>query len=177
MFGRTSPPSDPTRPAETANGPRPGGFIPARETPPAMASTGSFTPPAVPDASKPQVATSVIGKDLHIAGDKIIIICQSRLQVDGEIVGDLVGREVIIGETASVTGAVSAEAIEVRGRVSGSVKGMNVALKPSARVEGDILHQVLSIAEGAHFDGRVRRANDASEVRPPLDVTKAPKTA
>ncbi len=118
------------------------------------------------------MTTSVIGKDLRIAGDKIIIVCQSRLQVDGEIVGDLAGREVVIGETASVTGSVSAESIEVRGRVDGAIKGQSVALLPSAKVEGDILHQVLTIAEGAQFDGRVKRAKDVSEVSPVLELPK-----
>lgn len=110
----------------------------------------------------------MIGKDLHIAGEKIIIVCQSRLQVDGEIVGDLAGREVVIGETASVTGSVSAQSIEVRGKVNGGIRGTSVSLKPTARVEGDIVHQTLIIAEGAQFDGRVRRAKDDSEVQPTL---------
>ena len=103
-----------------------------------------------------------------IGGEKIIIVCESRLQVDGEIVGDLAGREVIIGETASVTGSVAADTIEVHGKVNGAIRGAKVALKPSAKVDGDIVHQVLTIAEGAHFDGRVRRAKDDDEIRPQL---------
>jgi cytoskeletal protein CcmA (bactofilin family) len=171
VFGRSTPPTEPTRKSEPAAQPpaASGGFMSAAPVA-AAAVTG---PRPAPQASPGGVATSVIGKDLHIAGERIIIICQSRLQVDGEIVGDLAGREVIIGESAKVTGAVSAESIEVRGKVNGGIRGAHVALRPSARVEGDIVHKVLTIAEGAQFDGRVRRAKDDSEVKPPLEIGPA----
>lgn len=168
MFGRSSPSPEPIRPAEPVPPPSPAtapaSFMPAHGS----AAAAQPRPPTMGAAAA--MTTSVIGKDLRIAGDKIIIVCQSRLQVDGEIVGDLAGREVVIGETASVTGSVSAESIEVRGRVDGAIKGQSVSLLPSAKVEGEILHQTLMIAEGAQFDGRVKRAKDASEVRPVLEL-------
>ena len=122
VFGRSSQP-DSARPAETpAATPSQSGFIAPNNEPPAAAPkpalgmrSGTMT--------TGEVATSVIGKDLHIGGEKIIIVCESRLQVDGEIVGDLAGREVIIGQTASVTGSVAAERVEVLGKVDGAIKG------------------------------------------------------
>jgi cytoskeletal protein CcmA (bactofilin family) len=39
-----------------------------------------------------------------------------------------------------------------------------VALRSSAQVEGEITHEMLSIAEGANFDGRVRRAREPQEL-------------
>ncbi|MFN3867803.1 MAG: polymer-forming cytoskeletal protein [Hyphomicrobiaceae bacterium] len=143
-------------------------------------ASGSFFPGAssgVPaNAVVPAVAssgTSVIGRDVSISGDKINVVCQSRLQVDGEILGDLAGREIIIGDSGRVTGSISADTVDVRGKVDGSIKGGTVSLHPSARVNGDIVHQTLAISEGAHFDGRVRRAKDASEVKPDLTPGKA----
>lgn len=171
MFGRSSPQPDPIRPGDNKPAAGPSGFMPASgsgaapQQPPISGGTGSTIGPD-------NTVTSVIGKDLHIAGDKIIIVCESRLQVDGEIVGDLAGREVIISETASVTGSVAAESVEVLGRVNGAIRGMRVALKPSSIVEGDIVHQSLMIAEGAQFDGRVRRARDDAEVKPVLSLPK-----
>ncbi len=47
---------------------------------------------------------------------------------------------------------------------------MTVALHETAKVDGDIVHQTLSISEGAEFDGRVKRAKDTSEVTPVLDA-------
>ncbi len=167
MFGRSTTTPDPNLIGETkpqASGPS--GFMPGSQMTTAPKPPSLATAPPTTDG----VPTSVIGKDLHIGGEKIFIVCESRLQVDGEIVGDLAGREVIIGETATVTGSVAADAVEVLGKVNGSIRGTKVALQPTAKVDGDIVHQILTIAEGAHFDGRVRRAIDDNEVRPQLSL-------
>ncbi len=115
--------------------------------------------------------TSVIGTDLTIIGEKITIISQNRLTIDGDVHGDINGRQIIIGEEGSVIGTVSGETVEVRGGVKGALRGQQVILHPTAQVEGDITHQTLAISEGAQFDGRVRRAKDANELQPNLDVS------
>jgi cytoskeletal protein CcmA (bactofilin family) len=108
---------------------------------------------------------SVISNDLKIIGQGLKIISQGTLQVDGEVEGDVAGAEVIIGEQGKVTGTVSAERVIVRGKISGVIRGMTVALQASARVEGDIHHMSLAIEQGAEFDGRCRRPQDASELK------------
>jgi cytoskeletal protein CcmA (bactofilin family) len=114
---------------------------------------------------------SVIGTDLTIMGEKITIISQNKLTIDGDVHGDIHGRQVVIGEEGSVIGTVSADAIEVRGGIKGAIRAAAVMLHPTAQVEGDITHQTLSISEGAQFDGRVRRAKDPSDLKPNLDVS------
>ncbi len=113
---------------------------------------------------------SVISNDLKIIGQGLKIISQGTLQVDGEVEGDVAGSEVIIGEQGKVTGTVSAERVIVRGKISGVIRGMTVALQASARVEGDIHHMSLAIEQGAEFDGRCRRPQDASELKLDLDI-------
>ncbi len=108
---------------------------------------------------------SVISNDLKIIGQGLKIISQGTLQVDGEVEGDVAGAEVIIGEQGKVTGTVAAERVIVRGKISGVIRGMTVALQASARVEGDIHHMSLAIEQGAEFDGRCRRPQDASELK------------
>ena len=108
---------------------------------------------------------SVIGNDLKIIGQGLKIISQGTLQVDGEVEGDVAGAEVIIGEQGKVTGTVAAERVIVRGKISGVIRGMTVALQTSARVEGDIHHMSLTIEQGAEFDGRCRRPQDPSELK------------
>jgi len=120
------------------------------------------------------VETSVIGSDLTILGEKITIISQNRLQIDGEIQGDVTGKQVTIGTGGSVTGTVSAERIEVHGGVRGAIRARTVTLHPSSLVDGEIIHELLSISEGAQFDGRVRRAKDANELAPNLDPKSYP---
>ncbi len=120
-------------------------------------------------APSPSGTTSVIGDDLAIVGEKITVVSQSSLHINGVIQGDINGQEVVIGPNGKVTGTVTANVIKIEGEIQGALKGSSVALMPSARVNGDILHQKLAISEGAQFDGRVRRPKDASEVTPNLD--------
>jgi cytoskeletal protein CcmA (bactofilin family) len=130
--------------------------------------TSSKPSPFEPAASA-ATGTSVIGTDLTILGDRITIISKNKLQVDGDIRGNVHGKQVVITEEGSVIGTVCAETIEVRGGVRGSIRALNVKLQSSAQVQGDITHQKLSIAEGAEFDGRVHLTKDASELIPILD--------
>ena len=115
---------------------------------------------------------SVISNDLKIIGQGLKIISQGTLQVDGEVEGDVAGSEIIIGEKGKVTGTVAAERVIVRGKISGVIRGMTVALQSSARVEGDIHHMSLAIEQGAEFDGRCRRPADANELK--LDIDAPP---
>jgi cytoskeletal protein CcmA (bactofilin family) len=148
-------------------------FSRANEAEPARSTTTTSPPPMPAGRSSGSFSdranTSVIGRDLTIMGQQLLIVTQGVLQVDGEVRGDLRGKEIVIGETGRVNGTVAAETIQVRGQVNGAIKGLNVQLLPTARVEGDIHHQSLSIAEGAIFDGRVRRPKDSSDLQPILD--------
>lgn len=151
--------------------------------PPKPSSMPDMSPSvaAAPPAARPAVSpfesaadgngTSVIGTDLTIMGEKITIISQNKLTIDGDVHGDIHGRQVVIGEEGSVIGTVNAEAIEVHGGVKGAIRAATVTLHPTAQVEGDVTHKTLAISEGAQFDGRVRRAKDAAELKPNLDVS------
>ena len=143
-------------------------FMP-HEPPKPGSSAGSNKAPA---ARPPSLDTgkSVISNDLKIIGQSLRIISRGTLQVDGEVEGDVGGAEIIIGEEGEVTGTVAAERVIVRGRISGVIRAMTVALQPSARVEGDIHHMSLVIEQGAEFDGRCRRPADASELQLDLDA-------
>jgi cytoskeletal protein CcmA (bactofilin family) len=113
---------------------------------------------------------SVISNDLRIIGQSLRIISRGTLQVDGEVEGDVGGVEIIIGEEGRVTGTIAAERVIVRGRISGVIRAMTVALQASAHVEGDIHHMSLSIEQGAEFDGRCRRPQEPSELHFDLDA-------
>ncbi len=128
-------------------------------------------PEGAPYKAAPAAANgvSVIGRDLTILGDKITIVSQNKLQVDGDVRGDVHGKQVIITAEGSVVGLVRAEKIEVQGAVSGAIRAVTVVLHASAEVDGDIMHQNLAIAEGAHFEGRVRRSDNVEELLPVLD--------
>ncbi len=118
---------------------------------------------------------SLIGSDLTISGQSLRIVTRGTLQVDGIVEGDVIGSEVIIGEKGHVTGIVSGESIIVRGRVSGTIRGVSVALVSGAHVEGDVHHHQLSVEQGAHLDGRVRRPENTNDLKPQFDAPAQPK--
>ncbi|WP_296168642.1 polymer-forming cytoskeletal protein [uncultured Brevundimonas sp.] len=76
------------------------------------------------------------------------------VQVDGALKGDVRLARVLIGESGSVEGAITADMIEVRGKVNGSITAKSVRLLATARVEGDITQEQLAIEPGAWFQGR-----------------------
>jgi cytoskeletal protein CcmA (bactofilin family) len=63
-----------------------------------------------------------------------------------------------------VTGMVAGRQIVVRGTVSGVICGQTVALQASSQVDGDIHHMSFTIEQGAHFEGRSRRARTAEDL-------------
>jgi cytoskeletal protein CcmA (bactofilin family) len=148
--------------------PKPSTPVPARGGVSSSPRPGSssFEPVSATTSSS---GTSVIGNDLTLLGEKITIISQNKLQVDGHVRGNVHGKQVLITEHGSVVGMVCAESIEVRGAVRGAIRAVSVTLHATAQVEGDIMNQTLAISEGANFDGRVRRSNDTAELMPVLD--------
>jgi cytoskeletal protein CcmA (bactofilin family) len=129
--------------------------------------------PVVVSSSTSAAPRSVIGNDLTIIGHGIKIISAGVLEIDGRVDGDVQGTQVIIGETGRLTGTIAAEQVVVKGTVSGQIRGREVMLDGSSHVEGDVHHQRLTIAVGAHFEGRSRRAT--GELRTTLDLD-APTT-
>lgn len=125
----------------------------------------------------PGKQASVIGPDLTIIGQKLTLVCQSTLIITGEIAGDIHSSEVTVGDTGKVTGTITARNITVHGEVNGALRAATVTLHSTARIDGDIVQKNLVIAEGAHFDGRVRAAKDASELEPVLDAKTLTTTA
>jgi cytoskeletal protein CcmA (bactofilin family) len=139
---------------------------------PAQPASVASTPPRPEGAYKPAASAangvSVIGRDLTILGDKITIVSQNKVQVDGDIRGDVYGKQVVITNGGAVVGLVRAERIEVHGAVRGAIRAVTVVLHSTAKVDGDIMHQTLGLAEGAQFEGRVQRA-DTADLVPNLD--------
>jgi cytoskeletal protein CcmA (bactofilin family) len=109
----------------------------------------------------------LISGDLKIEGS---ITGGTEVQIDGSITGDVKVDRVTIGEGGLVEGGVFAEAVEVRGRVSGAITAKQVRLYGASHVEGDITHEQLAIETGAFFQGRslrLQRPAPKAEITPP----------
>lgn len=155
MFGskKPEPIAEPPRPVSPLNSPKPG--IPAQSNP---------APRPVMAAGTPGGGASVIGADLTIVGN---LQSNGEVQIEGIVQGDLTASRLVVGPHAKITGSLIAEDIVVQGTVMGSIRGNRVTLQSSSKVEGDILHQSLAIEQGAFFEGKSRRAESPTELRPP----------
>ena len=114
------------------------------------------------------IACSLIAENVSLDGD---LKSDGDVQLDGAVRGDLHVAHLTLGETGLVEGSIVAEAVEVRGRVTGAISAKAVRLYATARVDGDITHTQIAIDAGAHFVGRsVKLALPAQE---PLSLVTA----
>ena len=137
---------------------------------PDLPSPGRPASPQAPAAAAPAAAprpargASVLSSDLVFEGN---ISGSGELQIDGSIKGDVRVGRLVVGETGAVEGSVQADAVEVRGRVVGSVTGKQVRLLGTAYVDGDINHEQLAIEVGAYFQGRCLQARPGQAAAAP----------
>ncbi len=108
-------------------------------------------------------APSIISSDMKILGS---VESRGDLQIDGMIEGDVTSRTVTVSEGATVRGSVSAETVRVGGAVKGGLNAKSVTLTRTAKVEGDIVHQALTIETGAGFEGQCKRMAPIAAAEP-----------
>ena len=94
---------------------------------------------------------SVIGADVTIRGD---VHASADLHVDGRIEGDLTCASLVQGEASVIVGSIVAESARLAGEVRGSISARELVILRSARVEGDVQYDALTIEQGAEVDGR-----------------------
>lgn len=115
-------------------------------------------------------AVTVISEDIVINGN---ISAQRPVCLEGTVEGDLHGDQVIVGKAGAVTGSITANAVEVHGRVLGSIHSKSVMLYKTAHVEGDIVHQGIGIEMGTHYDGRLKWDTAADSAQPQFNPAHA----
>jgi cytoskeletal protein CcmA (bactofilin family) len=118
-----------------------------------LSGTRPAADPAAP-ALRAQIgspAQSVIDAWLTVAGN---LESQGDVRVEGQVAGDIRCANLVIGRDATVCGDIVAEEAIVRGRVKGTIRANRVVLQDTACVESAIFHKVLSVDEGASFEGQ-----------------------
>ncbi len=110
---------------------------------------------------------SVIGSDVTITGN---IAASADLHVDGTVEGDIVCSSLVQGETSAIQGAVKAESARLAGKVSGSIEARELVILKSARIEGDVHYDALTIEQGAQVEGRFAHRTPARTAAPASEV-------
>lgn len=94
---------------------------------------------------------SVIGADVVIRGN---IEASADLHVDGTVEGDIACASLVQGQASLIEGAIAAETARLAGTVKGKVVARELVILKSARIEGDVQYDALTIEHGATVDGR-----------------------
>lgn len=98
---------------------------------------------------------NLIGSGTLISGD---INCVNDIRVDGHIKGNISSKSrILVGENGIVEGEIFCQNAEISGFVAGNLKIKdNVVLKPTCKVQGDILTKTIVIESGALFAGNCK---------------------
>ncbi|MFN2099310.1 polymer-forming cytoskeletal protein [Altererythrobacter sp. MF3-039] len=94
---------------------------------------------------------SVIGSDVTIKGD---VSASADLHIDGTIEGDIACTSVVQGESSKVIGAIESETARLSGSVNGSINVRELVILKTAKIEGDVHYDALTIEQGAQVEGR-----------------------
>jgi cytoskeletal protein CcmA (bactofilin family) len=137
-------------------------------------STSSSTSTVAPRANGPAPAE---GRAYLDRGSKISgkISFEGPARIDGEVDGEINAKDSLtIGESAVVTAQIRAASVSVAGKVSGDIVAtQRIEIRPSAKVSGNITAPVLSVQEGALFEGHCSMQPEG--VREDRKVTVFPK--
>lgn len=121
--------------------------------------SGEAMQPAPQRSTRPMASGnstfSVIGSDVSIRGD---ITASVDLHVDGKVEGDITCASLVQGEGSEVIGGIDAETARLSGTVRGTIKTRDLVILKTARVEGDVHYDALTIEQGAIVQGNFAQA-------------------
>ena len=115
-------------------------------------------------------ADTIIGANVEIKGS---LHNHGPIHIHGKVIGDIISDGlVVIGESAIITGPITARQVDVSGQVHGIITAEEqIELQPKSLVKGDLSTNRLSIKPGAIFIGKsLMRASDA-----PLSLEEDPE--
>ncbi len=117
---------------------------------------------------------SVIGSDVTIKGD---VSASTELHVDGRIEGDIECASLVQGEDSVIMGGITAESARMAGTVTGSIAARDLVILRSAKIEGDVHYDALTIEQGAVVEGRFAPRGNNAAAAPSLGSKDAAKNA
>lgn len=120
-----------------------------------------------PQPAAKQAPPSILSAGLTVNGD---LNSEGEVQIDCLVNGDVTAVRLAIGENAKVVGEVVADQVLIRGEVIGRIRAKSVELDKTAKVRGDIWHELLSIAAGAKIEGLCKFAENPRDMVAKLSV-------
>ena len=115
---------------------------------------------------------SVLGADVAIKGN---VEASADLHVDGVVEGYLVCTSLVQGESSRIEGCITADGARLSGMIKGTINVRELVILKSARIDGDVHYETLTIEQGANVNGRFAPDAAKAAAKPaavaPLKVT------
>ena len=108
-------------------------------------------PPTTSGALRTSNAKSVLAQDLRITGE---ITSSGSIEILGEVDGTIHARGLTVGPEGRVSGTVSAEVVEIKGKLDGKVASQSFTLRAAAEVVAEVTYTTLVIESGASIEGK-----------------------
>lgn len=97
---------------------------------------------------------SIISSDLRVLGN---IVSEGVVDIDGVVEGNVKCHTATVRKNGHIKGDVIAESVHVYGKIQGLIKARSVHFFKGCRAEGVIMHESITIEDGAFVDGRFKR--------------------
>lgn len=125
---------------------------------------GRWTKAKTPAEGEPvqprkNASPSVIAADMRILGN---VMSEGVMDIDGQIEGNVQAQFVTVRANGKIRGDLMADGVHVYGTVEGLIKAQDVVLFDGAHVTGTIMHESLSVDDGAFVDGKFKRTDRVS---------------
>lgn len=106
--------------------------------------------------SRKEVAPSIITRDVNVLGN---IVSEGNIDFDGTLNGNIRCSILTIRANGHIKGEVVADTVIVYGKIKGLIRAKHVQLCASCNVEGIVMHETISIEDGAFIDGKCKRTD------------------
>jgi len=120
---------------------------------------------------KAAAVPTIISADMVVEGN---LKTGGDVQIEGTVIGQVEAGRLVIAESGVVNGNINAESARICGTLNGNINATTVTLTTTAKVTGDVFHDLLAIETGGMLEGLSRRrANAKPEPKQELNAPKA----
>jgi cytoskeletal protein CcmA (bactofilin family) len=117
-------------------------------------------------ARKKEPLLSIITRDVNILGN---IVSDGSLDIDGTVDGNIRAHMLTVRPHGIINGEVIVDALFVYGKIRGLIRARHVHFYDSCHIEGIVMHESLTIEDGAFIDGKCKRTDKLSDTSIPQD--------
>lgn len=100
---------------------------------------------------------SIISRNMHMLGN--IVHDDGIVDFDGTLDGNIRCKILTVRPNGVIQGEVTVETLHAYGKIIGTIKAKNVYLYNGCHIEGIVMHEQLSIEDGAFIDGKCKRTD------------------